>query len=67
VVERAPAREVHIILDNRSAHNSQVVRDFLPAHPNVHFHFTASPLSNAQSANAKPIQWKYSDGPPHPP
>jgi transposase len=40
VVERAPAREVHIILDNLSAHRSQVVRDFLAAHPNVHFHFT---------------------------
>src|SRR3989449_6229241 len=34
------AREVHIILDNLSAHKSQVVRDFLAAHPNVHFHFT---------------------------
>jgi transposase len=40
VVERAPAREVHIILDNLSAHKSQVVRDFLGMHPNVHFHFT---------------------------
>jgi len=36
----APAREVHIILDNLSAHKSQVVRDFLATHPNVHFHFT---------------------------
>ena len=35
VVERAPAREVHIILDNLSAHKSQVVRDFLATHPNV--------------------------------
>src|SRR6478672_9971249 len=33
VVERAPAREIHIILDNLSAHKSQVVRDFLPTHP----------------------------------
>lgn len=31
--------EVLIILDNLSAHKSQVVRDFLAAHPNVHFHF----------------------------
>jgi len=97
VVERAPAREVHIILDNLSAHKSQVVRDFLAAHPNVHFHFTPTYSSwlnqveiwfskverdviargiftsvkdlarklrryiNAYSANAKPIQWKYSD------
>ena len=29
VVERPPAREVHNILDNLSAHKSQVVRDFL--------------------------------------
>jgi transposase len=40
VVERAPAREVQIILDNLSAHKSQVVRDFLATHPNVHFYFT---------------------------
>jgi transposase len=40
VVERAPAREVHIILDNLSAHKSQVVRDFLATHPSVRFHST---------------------------
>ena len=97
VVERDPAREVHIILDNLSAHKSQVVRDFLATHPNVHFHFTPTYSSwlnqveiwfskverdviargiftsvkdlagklrrytNAYSANAKPIWWKYSD------
>jgi len=33
VVERAPAREVYIILDNLSAHKSQVVRDFLATDP----------------------------------
>jgi len=78
-------------------HKSQVVRDFLATHPNVHFHFTPTYSSwlnqveiwfskvereviargiftsvkylarklrryiNAYSANAKPIQWKYSD------
>jgi hypothetical protein len=40
VVERAPAGEAHIILDNLSAHKSQVIRDFLATHLNVHFHFT---------------------------
>jgi transposase len=40
VVEHAPAREIHIILDNLSAHKSQIARDFLAAHPHVHFHFT---------------------------
>jgi transposase len=97
VVERAPARDIHIILDNLSAHKSQIVQDFLAAHPHVHFHFTPTYSSwlnqveiwfskierdviargvftsvkdlarklrryiNAYSANAKPIQWKYSD------
>ncbi len=97
VVELAPAREVHIILDNLSAHKSQVVRDFLATPLNVHFHFTPTYSSwlnqveiwfskverdviargiftsvkdlahklrryiNAYSANAKPIQWTYSD------
>jgi transposase len=40
VVEPAPAQEIHIILDNLSAHKSQIVRDFLAAHPHMHFHFT---------------------------
>jgi transposase len=97
IIERTPAREVHIILDNLSAHKSQVVRDFLATHLNVHFHFTPTYSSwlnqveiwfskverdviareiftsvkdlarklrryiNAYSANAKPIQWRYSD------
>jgi transposase len=97
VIERALAWEVHIILDNLSAHKSQVVRDFMATHLNVHFHFTPTYSSwlnqveiwfskverdviargiftrvrdlarklrryiNAYSANAKPIQWKYSD------
>jgi len=50
VVERAAAREVHIILDNLSAHKSQVVRDFLAANPNVHFHFTPTYSSVAESS-----------------
>jgi transposase len=37
VVERAPAREVHIIPYNLSAHKSQVVRVFLATHLNVYF------------------------------
>lgn len=98
VVDQRPARqEIHIILDNLSAHKTQAVRDFLGLHPNVQFHFTPTYSSwlnqveiwfskierdviargvftsvqdlarklrryiNAYSANAKPIQWKYSD------
>lgn len=33
-------QEVHIILDNLSAHKTQAVRDFLDSHPQVRLHFT---------------------------
>ena len=92
-----PQQQIHIILDNLSAHKTQLVRDFLHRHPRVQFHFTPTYSSwlsqvelwsakiereviargiftsvpdlarkprryiNAYSANARPIQWKYSD------
>jgi transposase/transposase-like protein len=34
------AREIHIVLDNLSAHKTQAVEDFLLQHPKVRFHFT---------------------------
>ena len=34
------SREIHIILDNLSAHKTQAVEEFLEAHPKVQFHFT---------------------------
>ncbi len=41
VVSRClPRQQVHIILDNLSAHKTQLVRDFLQRHPRVEFHFT---------------------------
>jgi len=41
VVAQCPARqEIHIILDNLSAHKTQLVRDFLEAHPRIRLHFT---------------------------
>ena len=52
VVERAPAGEAHIILDNLSAHKSQVIRDFLATHLNVHFHFT--PTDSSWRARREP-------------
>lgn len=98
VVSLCPARQqIHIILDNLSAHKTQLVRDFLQRHPCVQLHFTPTYSSwlnqvelwfakiereviargiftsvpdlarklrryiNAYSANARPIQWKYSD------
>src|SRR6516164_2422911 len=41
VVATQPAeREVHVILDNFSAHRTALVNQFLQQHPNVQFHFT---------------------------
>src|SRR3984885_6033883 len=34
------AKEIHIVLDNLSAHKTGQVKDFLEAHRNVHMHFT---------------------------
>jgi transposase len=41
LVERYPrTREIHVILDNLSAHKTKAVAAWLAAHPNVRFHFT---------------------------
>ncbi|MDB5338327.1 MAG: family transposase [Planctomycetaceae bacterium] len=41
MVEKTPAgTEIHIVLDNLSAHKTQTVRDFLEQNPRVRFHFT---------------------------
>jgi transposase len=41
VVERAKwAREIHIVLDNLSAHKTKAVEQFLRNNPRVRFHFT---------------------------
>jgi transposase len=41
VVENARwAQEIHIILDNLSAHKTKAVAEFLQNHPKVRFHFT---------------------------
>jgi transposase len=34
------AKEIHIVLDNLSAHKTQAVQEFLEQHPKVRFHFT---------------------------
>ena len=92
-----PRQQIHIILDNLSAHKTALVREFLQQHPYVRFHFTPTYSSwlnqvelwfariereviargvfvsvpdlarklrryiNAYSADARPIQWKYSN------
>jgi transposase len=41
IVEQSPAgKEIHIVLDNLSAHKTQAVKEFLEQNPQVRFHFT---------------------------
>ena len=40
VVRQPEDRQIHIILDNLSAHKTQRVQEFLDTHPNVTLHFT---------------------------
>ena len=40
VAECRPQREIHIILDNLSAHKTQAIREFLAHHPHVRLHIT---------------------------
>jgi transposase len=41
VIDSQPrGKEIHVILDNLSAHKSALVREFLDNHPRIHFHFT---------------------------
>jgi transposase len=40
VSTQPPEREVHIILDNFSAHRTELVKQFLGEHPHVTLHFT---------------------------
>src|SRR5262245_33679231 len=40
VASQPKDQEIHVILDNLSAHKSRRVNEFLSSHPQVHFHFT---------------------------
>lgn len=40
VATQSPRREIHVIVDNLSAHKTKGVQAFLDAHPRVHLHFT---------------------------
>jgi transposase len=49
-------KEIHVILDNLSAHKTQRVRDFLSSHSNLHLHYTptySSWLNQVESWFAK--------------
>ena len=36
---------IHIVLDNSSTHKAKEVKEWLKAHPNYHFHYTATSSS----------------------
>jgi transposase len=40
IITAHPRREIHVIVDNLSAHKNKGVQTFLEAHPRVHLHFT---------------------------
>lgn len=45
LVDRYPARDLHVILDNSSTHSTPAVQAWLTAHPRVTFHFTPTGAS----------------------
>ena len=45
VARRYRRRELHIVLDNSSTHSVPAVKEFLAAHPLIHFHFTPTGAS----------------------
>ena len=40
VASQPRKREIHLIVDNLSAHKTKKVREFLASHPRVHIHYT---------------------------
>ena len=56
VATQSPRREIHVIVDNLSAHKTQGVQAFLAAHPRVRLHFTptySSWLNQAEGCHAE--------------
>jgi transposase len=45
VVRAYPERDLHVVLDNSSTHDTDAVRAWLAAHPRVRFHYTPTSAS----------------------
>ncbi len=45
LARRYRRRELHIVLDNSSTHSVPAIKEFLAAHPLIHFHFTPTGAS----------------------
>ena len=55
VATREPDEEIHVILDNLSAHKTKLVEEFLDAHPNVTLHLHADLFASRPSAQGAAI------------
>ena len=55
VVNQPRGKEIHVIVDNLSAHKTGQVKDFLAAHRNVHLHFTPT-----YSSWLNQVEWWFS-------
>jgi transposase len=45
VVKSYPVRELHVVLDNLNIHKNEAAKQWLLAHPRVHFHYTPTHAS----------------------
>jgi transposase len=54
------AREIHIVLDNLSAHKTPAVEQFLVEHPKVRFHFTPTYSSWLYQVRRSVSRWIFS-------
>ncbi len=45
VARTYPGRELHVVLDNSSTHNTDAIRAWLTAHSRIHFHYTPTSAS----------------------
>jgi transposase len=45
VARTYPDRELHVVLDNSSTHNTEAIRAWLQAHPRIHFHYMPTSAS----------------------
>ena len=45
VARSYPARELHVVLDNSSTHDTDDIRAWLRDHPRIHFHYTPTSAS----------------------
>ena len=53
VASQPKGKQIHVILDNLSAHKTERVKNFLADHPNVHMHLTPTYSQGNRAAAAR--------------